>query len=263
MRADMDKVLVERPRRRSAWPRKGRAPRDGAALPRLLGLRRGLKEHGGYIDLNENLQPLRRFLEGQVGRPWNKVYGEIRAGIDTGNEVQAHVLTHIENFLYQHVEKAPAHPVRAPCGVIALRRHWGRWPLRPDELYVDPDDGIIKRARRKIAAPDRTKAPVTRFRLGPMRMAVRDAGIWFAVELSPYRVVSERGADDREQEVFDVGGRRSTEWTDPLLGPVWAHDKAKLVAMAKAYGPGWLAANKRQLGGRELAQHGLRNEVDV
>lgn len=42
---------------------------------------RQAKEAGGSKVLNENLTPLRRYLERQVGRPWNKVYSEIAVGL--------------------------------------------------------------------------------------------------------------------------------------------------------------------------------------
>jgi hypothetical protein len=35
----------------------------------------------GRPALNENLNPLKRYLHAQVGRPWNKVYAEIAARI--------------------------------------------------------------------------------------------------------------------------------------------------------------------------------------
>lgn len=108
MRSDMDKVLVERPRVGGWSVRKGRPPRDLEELPAFTGLRRQVKERGDFKDLNENLQPLRRYLERQLGRPWNKVYSEMRAHIDPGNEVQAHVLTHVGDFVRLRVEKVDA-----------------------------------------------------------------------------------------------------------------------------------------------------------
>lgn len=156
MRDDFAKVLVERPRLFGGKLRKGRALREGQPLPAKLGLKRGARERGGYKMLNENLAPLRRFLEKQVGRPWNAVHSEMRARIKPGNTVQEHILTHVPDILHLHVTRTPVEPW-SPCGLRASPGrgwHTGR-PLKVGELYVDPDDGIIKRARRKLKGPRR------------------------------------------------------------------------------------------------------------
>ena len=76
MRSDMFEVIIERPRWGSSYKRK--KGRHGEPLRRQEGptwepvsLGRGSK------GLNENLAPLRRFLESRVGRPWDAVRSEI------------------------------------------------------------------------------------------------------------------------------------------------------------------------------------------
>lgn len=137
MRADMWKVIVERPRlgRREANAR-GRRPRvkHRAALddaPRFERFRR-------TKSLNENLAPLRRFLERQIGRPWDKVYSEMRAQISFDNVVQKHVLAHLDEFIWRHVRVVDGE-------VIPLQRHF----RRKSGLYVDPNTGLIRRWRKK------------------------------------------------------------------------------------------------------------------
>jgi hypothetical protein len=76
MRHDMAKIIVERPRR-GAGRLRNRCKAFSEDLPRFLGVRRDAIRRGGEKHLNENLQPLWRYLERQVGRPWNKVYSEI------------------------------------------------------------------------------------------------------------------------------------------------------------------------------------------
>ena len=80
MRKDMAKVLVERPRLIDSTEHRGRKLPD-ELLPKSLGVRRAVREAGGYKQLNENLAPLRRYLERQVGRPWNKVFSDIAANL--------------------------------------------------------------------------------------------------------------------------------------------------------------------------------------
>ena len=84
MRSDMSKVIVARPRLGSrnkarAKGRRRELQREGLDGHRLEGIKR---LRGGTKILNEHLGPLRRYLESQVGRPWDKVFSEIcaRAG---------------------------------------------------------------------------------------------------------------------------------------------------------------------------------------
>ena len=95
MRSDMYKVIVER-------PRSGKRTRPAALRLRndLDGpMRLGMRACNDYLDLNENLQPLRRYLRAQLGRPWDKVYSEICARIDRRNTVQQHIHQHIDDFI--------------------------------------------------------------------------------------------------------------------------------------------------------------------
>src|SRR5688572_532029 len=76
MREDMFKVIVERPRRGAGWSGE-RAPdaldEDARAHESIV------HRHRQRKSLNENLNPLRRWLERQVDRPWDKVYSELCA----------------------------------------------------------------------------------------------------------------------------------------------------------------------------------------
>src|SRR6185437_6639175 len=136
MRQDMYKVIVERPRTgKRAHPAALRL-RDDLDGPTRLGMRAGY----GFLDLNENLQPLRRYLQAQIGRPWDKVYSEICARIDRRNTVQQHIHQHIDDFI--------AIKVREKEGkLIAVSRGNPR-ELWYEELYVDPRTGIIREYRR-------------------------------------------------------------------------------------------------------------------
>lgn len=99
MREDMHEVLVERPRggmrtqfrpRKLRWERKCRSRDGDDALPARMPTGFATSK-----SLNENLRPLRRYLLRQAGRPWDKVHSEIRARLDAGSVVKAHVLQHL------------------------------------------------------------------------------------------------------------------------------------------------------------------------
>lgn len=76
MREDMARAIVERPRHKPYNADKGRdVPVD--MLPANEGMRRGHAWRGDRKQLNEPFALLRRYLEKQVGRPWDKVHAEI------------------------------------------------------------------------------------------------------------------------------------------------------------------------------------------
>lgn len=142
MRADMGKVLVERPRVRAGFVQ-GRTGRryvksvrqgiaSGEGSPACEGIKRRYRGgHGRMKHFNEHLGPLRRYLDSNVGRPWDKVYSEICKHIDRGNVVQKHILTHLFEYVAVHVELIDGEP-------HAGGRH--RW-------YVCPKSGLLKRAK--------------------------------------------------------------------------------------------------------------------
>lgn len=152
MRADMGKVLVERPRKRCRFVRglcgKGyntrvrreMASEDGS--PKHEGT---MRRYGGRGDkyFNEHLGPLRRFLHANVGRPWDKVYSEICRHVDRGNVVQKHILTHLFEYVTVDVEMVDGEPHARPHT---------RWGYRGEPLrgrycwYVCPKSGLLKRA---------------------------------------------------------------------------------------------------------------------
>ena len=136
MRPDMAKVIVERPRRLERATPRGRAlPHDH--LPAHEGMRAPyIRNWGGKI-LNENLKPLRRYLEKQVGRPWDKIYAEISANLRPTSATQQHVRDHLHDFV-----------------AITPRRLSNQLRQRPNStiwhepFYVHPRTGLLCRTDR-------------------------------------------------------------------------------------------------------------------
>ncbi|QEL15422.1 hypothetical protein [Limnoglobus roseus] len=155
MRADMGKVLVERPRPGS---RDGSRPHKGyqKAVHRAMGqgggpVREGMTQRcGGTRHFNEHLAPLRRFLQTNVGRPWDKIYSEICQYVDRGNVVQKHILTHLFDYVVTKtivIDSVPCLGQRMWPGefgqplrdVRPYREHW----------YVCPVSGLLKKFKHQ------------------------------------------------------------------------------------------------------------------
>ena len=183
MRSDMHKIIVERPRfLRSHWENKKTALRltdqqraEAAEAPDEYDSgppRAPSSRH--EKGLNENLAPLRRYLTRQVGRPWDKVYSEIRQTIDTRSAIGLHVLQHLEAYV--------ATDTFLEDGVVYERQRWGgaspveRW-------YVHPKSGLLRFAKpRKTPRPN---PPLEIVRVSETVQYRKIDGLWFRME---YRI---------------------------------------------------------------------------
>jgi hypothetical protein len=149
-------------------------------LPTHEGLRRAQSLRGDRKQLNENLAPLRRYLESQVGRPWNKVYAEIATRLRVDNTVQQHVRDHLRDFV-AITPRRQIHDWRA-C------MRGGLW-WQP--LYVNPVTGLLCRTdllpemkARRRAMRHRVPAPIERIQLAKDRELRLIGGLWYEVKLA-------------------------------------------------------------------------------
>jgi hypothetical protein len=249
MRSDMYKVIVERPRKGKYAGTEADRRRKDFDGPSHLGMRSGI----GYRSLNENLNPLKRFLRAQVGRPWNKVYSEISAGIDRRNTVQLHILAHLDGMIAVQAGWRNGE-------LVDLKDRYGRYgrekPGMRQELYVDPRTGLIRpnKSYRSWNSERRAKAKLdaeelaTRVRHVDQDMQLmRIEGQWYEVSFADVPPAKEieymrGGAIHRRQRftwVYDVVLRKK----------VCGREE-------KRY-----AVSKRQLSRREIADCGLPREA--
>jgi len=176
MREDMFEVIIERPRLGGGW---GKLQRSKENLRRALDEASWLgddalnapatkapmldRERRGRKSLNENLSPLKRFLDSAVGRPWDDVYSEIRQCLSPKSTVQMHVIDHLKQFVV--VSTAVEN------GIIGY--YGGYWPrgfiplvddgsknksFRGEQFYVHPETKVLCVSRRKKYHWDRKPA---------------------------------------------------------------------------------------------------------
>ncbi len=138
----MFKVIVERPRRGGGGPLKKhrQANEDPENLPTKESMKAPYRYGDNLKELNENLSPLKRYLNKQVGRNWNDVYSEISKHIDNNSTVKKHVKDHIKWFVNEHVVVEGKKVYGKIAHYIGYRPE-----LWKDELYVDPETGILKK----------------------------------------------------------------------------------------------------------------------
>jgi hypothetical protein len=257
MRDDMYKVIVERPRKKPwATPKTARAYRNSEDAPPKLGIKKG------YISrkwLNENLNPLKRWLESQVNRPWDKVYAELCENIDRRNTVQEHIFAHIDSFVELETQLVD--------GKVFVLQNWPTHlvPLAESRatLYVHPKTRILlknkqymswaRRQQQSLVAEEAKRIAVRR-ELSETEQLHRLNGIWFHVTLATMAEVRHmRSAADLKE----LPAR--AHWD--VVHKQWV-SRAKSSGEA-LYSTRYVYAQaKRQLSKAELKRYGLTNAVD-
>jgi hypothetical protein len=195
MRADMYKVIVERPRRGSHKPNnESRSCLPPSEIRRVVG---DTDDYDGgptrlrgkrSKSFNEHLAPFKRFLRAQVGRPWNKVYAEICASIDRRSATGLHVLQHIQDFVASRVIEME--------GVLYQTHRFRLYPVTG--IYVHPRTGILCVLKSKPRVAPKAKAHELVRSSDTLEFRKLD-GLWFRLE---YRLT------DPGSEEFQRLGRR-------------------------------------------------------
>ena len=266
MRSDMFKVIVEAPRLGHNQKSDGRIFRNSEEAPAKLGMRAGHRARKG---LNENLNPLQRYLHTQIGRPWDKVYADIRRTIDGRSTVKQHVLLHLEDFVVVRTKMVAGTVVTPSTGWRSCM------PLEDVnvDLYVHPVSGLLLRNRayaRKLHAYRKDRRRQTAAESAERRIVDakhqlhRIDGIWYLVDveaLPQERYVkcgSGAGASLRPvyDRRWDVVRKAMVAINHDWLGPKNGQPTNKtLYGDAKLFG-----VSKRQLNSRELRNYGLMSK---
>jgi hypothetical protein len=242
----MYKVIVERPRREKRMRPLAIRFRNNPDGPAHLSMRAAYD----YRELNENLQPLRRYLQAQVGRPWDKVFSEICATIDRRNTVQRHIHQHLDQLIATRVGLRDGRLIDFTNGNCLPLDGLGH-----QELYVDPRSGLVrltnpgshlKRDRAERRRRHEIEVATRRRVLDDHTLLINVQGTWFRVEIAalPTFVVS-----GRSEARFDMVLGRFTTFRPGVDGGHRRH----------IYGSDTLyAISKRQSSKRELKACGMR-----
>jgi hypothetical protein len=191
MRWDMDKVIVERPRRGSCQrhdakghrKRRDRGPLDEAPCRESTAPNR---RHGyDGKEQTDLLGPLRRFLEKRLGRRWDDVFAEVCARTSARNAVQSHLRDHVLRMVEFNVvfqDGRPAYRTRSHNPYLSRQG----FLLFPGCLYVHPETGILCRVPhpprdRKSDPPDFVPCPGNN-----LKQYHRVNGVWHEVTLARY-----------------------------------------------------------------------------
>lgn len=208
MRQDMFEVIIERPRRGGYG--EGRYSRSKEKL------RRGMWEaawegedaelpppdkspiRDRYYSrryLNENLQPLVRFLDSRVGRNWDDVYSEIKEHLSPRSAVQQHVIDHLKQYVVTStviedgvIGYYPDNRFNGGRGFSPLQDVPGQknYYSSREQFFVHPETKILSVYKRKKYRYDRR--PIHEWVKIDDRHQYRKIGdVWFIVTLEDMR----------------------------------------------------------------------------
>jgi hypothetical protein len=257
MRKDMSKVIVERPRtgRSAAGKRPGRTAAltddDGEPIRAVKSTREPRGREQKTKSLNETLNPLKRYLASNVGRPWDKVYSEIAEHLKPTSTVQQHVRDHIEDFV--------AISTRMKAGAVMMTpRHGGERAVAESHVlyYVHPRTGILRHNENRTNWSQRfRKAKEKAAAELAARMRVIDAktqlhlfdGAWWEVKLAKIKRHPHKAASGM------------TYYSEEPYVDVVRSAKLSRLPLEKLYGRDDVyACDKRQLSKADLKRLKLR-----
>ncbi|MBZ5520789.1 MAG: hypothetical protein LAP21_00890 [Acidobacteriia bacterium] len=226
----MKKVVVERPR----WGSRARNRKFGARLKYVSNhdyedqpkKALGFESYAGFSkELTDVLNPLRRFLRSRLGRPWDKVYSELCAGLDRRKVTGLHI--------FQHLESMVARSCHFGTDGALYSILYGERQVRG--FYVHPRTGLLceaqdeSRQKRKLRQLEAEE--ITRLHPGGNIGYQKHEGIWYRVALQRIWVNS---------------------W-DPTTRPL-VRDLFLKTDVRLGWGENWVAVEKKQCNRRELAE---------
>lgn len=182
MRSDMAKIIVERPRIKPWGAEKGKTKKvDLEDMPQHESMKK--KYRHDIKQLNENLAPLRRYLNSKVGQPWDVVYSEICEHIKLNSAVQRHILEHLFSMIdtNTYIGDDGHIYVRSGMGDFRVDEHYSSYRT----LYVDPKTKTIKRVPKK----DYPKYPqeIIRIDVSDKIQYHKINSIWYEAKIEKYK----------------------------------------------------------------------------
>lgn len=176
MKKDFAKILVERPRFLGRWYKEHPFKGDFEEAPLKEGMR---PKSYDRKQLNENLQPLRRYLKKNVGRSWDKVFSEICKHINVNSTVQNHIREHLKWEVHQNVVVENGKVFRPTYarygGEKATRRELN------EEFYVHPVKKTLELSPRRIFPSTPVNSDLRK--ISDKNWLIREKGIWYWVSL--------------------------------------------------------------------------------
>jgi len=204
----MSKVVIERPRHGHYLPSMKTGLRitcydpddEYEDLPKRAPASQG-RQKGERKYFSDLLGPLRRYLRSNVGRPWDKVYSEMKQHLDSRKTTGQHIFEHVQS-------EVSLHCYEGEDGVVYEQPWWGE-PRPVRGLYVHPRTGLLcwkdPKGRGKGRRAKSAKQEITRVPINQTQSYLKLNGIWYIADLEDNYLREKLPAEDAAREVYEEG----------------------------------------------------------
>jgi hypothetical protein len=202
MRQDLNKILTENARvghERSYREQRRKTKyeirdEDGNPFGGRESMKKRYSTYGDRKEFNENLSPLKRMIEKNVGRKWDDFYSEFCQNFDKRKVVNDHILLHLFQYVKINTKKVD--------GEIFIYDNYSGW--RDLEYasyvlwYVDPETDILMTndrrvsnaaRRRKYAEIEKSKNKEARILIDENTELNKVDGIWYVYNYKDARKI--------------------------------------------------------------------------
>lgn len=262
MRQDMNQVVFGSRRAGHIPLKPGRTPRDLELLASREGMRRpyiacyGLRSKETRL----NYAPLHRYLDSQIGKPWDKVYADICRIFDARKPENRHVLDHLQ----WRIQTTGL--VVKDGQVLELSPYSGWTPV--SGWYVHPETRLLQKASeanwnavyRERKAREQAEAQANVRVVSKTHRLVKHEGIWYMVEYAPVQppktyLATEYVWDASQKGRVPTKVKRIDDTTycvDVLTGRIFTLEYIERYPNETVY-----AKKKRQASHQEMRRHGV------
>lgn len=159
MRNDMSKVVTERPRyghsnrskktglRIRRWDRKSYYNgEDGLDGPHRIKSSRQGQYGWDSKEFSDRIGPLKRFLQSQIGRHWDKIYSELAQTLDKRSLTGRHIWSHVWDYVERDCVIGDDQKVYR---IYCKESHFGKQNEVYKPLYVHPKTGVLCEVKKR------------------------------------------------------------------------------------------------------------------
>ena len=218
-------------------------------------------------EFGENLAPLKRYIEKQIGRPWDKVRSEMNENLSINSTIDMHVWQHVEDYIEEKTicdkkGKVFFYPEyfhysiddTAFEGAIPLKHSWSI-------VYVCPKNGCLKKNKDyKNALWKRPEFPkLNRVIVDTAHQLHQIFGVWYEITL---KECDKRKFKKVEFYPYYVFGKNSKDVATKSIRMSLKIDGHHVIDLIKIYGrDDVFAYKKEQLSTSKLKKYGLKNKI--
>jgi len=220
MRRDMSKKLCERPRIHDGWGRGDRYKRRNGKVDvhdlvyheqmedeenpcidvperhKSNRKRQAMSRGRGDKELGENLQPLFRFIEKQVGRPWDKVYSEICEQVRPDSATQLHILQHLKFHVIGMEGEYNREVLEENGRVYVVNSYVGKSELRKGDIYINLRTNILCKYKKNPLPKRVYPKPEDVVKINDFTYYAKIDGIWNEV------IYEQKWSQDLNKSIF-------------------------------------------------------------